>query len=592
MVKNLIDTRGRVIIVLFFLFFLLTVFLLPSYKPSVSAETRISDSSTTELESGFPEQETLLSADEKAWIETHPVLRVSGPKSFPPFSCFDEQEKSSGMSFDYLMLILGQFGLKAEVQKPLPWTEVLQKAENKEIDLLTCAARTQDREAYLRFSNPYLSFPLVIISRKDAPFISSVNDMDGMKVALVKQTLGYQWLSKDDHIDVVFDFAKSPLDALKSVSMGDSQFAVENLATASYLIEKYGLTNLKIAAPTAYDNYNLYFAIRKDWPELVSIINKGLASLSPDQHATIRNKWLSVRYEFGIRKTDIVKWVLMVAIPAFIILIVIIVWNRRLRLEIIQRKRLEKEREKLLYQLNHTQKLESIGRLAGGIAHEFNNMMGVIIGYTEMAMIQLEDGNPLNRKLANIKNAAERSASLTNQLLAYARRQTITPKVVDLNKNMENIIATLRQLIRKEIDIVWLKGKDLWSVKVDPSQIEQILVNLYTNSRDSISGTGKITIETRNITFDKASCAIDADYLPGDYVQISVSDNGCGMDKDTLDYVFEPFFTTKAIGQGTGLGLATVYGIVRQNNGFIKVDSEYGVGTTFKIFFLRHIKTD
>ena len=251
------------------------------------------------------------------------------------------------------------------------------------------------------------------------------------------------------------------------------------------------------------------------------------------------------------------------------------------------------ERKKTEEQLRQAQKMESVGRLAGGVAHDFNNMLGVILGHAEMIMEQMDSSQPFFNNLQEIQTAAQRSADLTRQLLAFARKQTISPKVLDLNKTVESILMMLRRLIGEDIDLAWLPGKKLWRINIDPSQIDQILANLCVNARDAISDTGKLTIETGTIVFDEVYCAQHEGFKPGEYILLAVSDNGCGMDTDTQNNIFEPFFTTKELGKGTGLGLATVYGIVKQNNGFINVYSEPDQGTTFKIYLPRHMgKTD
>jgi PAS domain S-box-containing protein len=246
------------------------------------------------------------------------------------------------------------------------------------------------------------------------------------------------------------------------------------------------------------------------------------------------------------------------------------------------------EQKKLEAQLRQSQKMEAVGQLAGGVAHDFNNMLTVILGYAEIAIIQLGPKHPLCNKLLEIRKAAERSADLTQQLLAFARKQTVAPKVLDLNETVENILKMLRRLIGEDIDLAWLPKARLWPVKVDPAQVDQVLANLCVNARDAIAGVGKVTIETGNVTIDEDYCAHHAGFVPGEYVMLAISDDGCGMDKTTLDKIFEPFFTTKGLGQGTGLGLATVYGIVKQNDGFINVYSEPARGTTFKIYLPRH----
>jgi PAS domain S-box-containing protein len=238
-------------------------------------------------------------------------------------------------------------------------------------------------------------------------------------------------------------------------------------------------------------------------------------------------------------------------------------------------------------QLNQAQKLESVGRLAGGVAHDFNNMLGVILGHTELALLKTQEDNDLVSDLIEIQKAAKRSADTTKQLLAFARKEIISPRHIDLNDTVESMLNMLRRLIGEDIDLVWQPAAHLWPVKMDPSQIDQILANLCINARDAISGVGKLTIETHRHTVDVEYCKENPGVVPGDFVVLAVSDNGCGMDKDTLENLFEPFFTLKEVGKGTGLGLATVYGIVKQNNGFIDVYSEPGQGSTFKIYLPR-----
>jgi len=246
------------------------------------------------------------------------------------------------------------------------------------------------------------------------------------------------------------------------------------------------------------------------------------------------------------------------------------------------------EHKVLEEQFRQAQKIESVGRLAGGVAHDFNNMLGVIIGRTEMALNKLNPDEPLFASLQEIHKAAERSANLTRQLLAFARKQTIAPRKFDLNQTVAGMLKMLRRLIGEDIDLAWLPDAGELPVKMDPSQLDQILANLCVNARDAITGVGKVTIETHSTTFDDAYCSTHPEFVPGDFVQLVVSDNGSGIDHETLGQIFEPYFTTKELGKGTGLGLATVYGIVRQNNGFINVYSEPDRGTTFKIYLPWH----
>jgi CheY-like chemotaxis protein len=212
-------------------------------------------------------------------------------------------------------------------------------------------------------------------------------------------------------------------------------------------------------------------------------------------------------------------------------------------------------------------------------------MLGVIIGNADLAIQNLDPSMRVHEDLLEIKAAARRSADLTRQLLAFARRQTAVPVVLDLNDTVAGMLKMLRRLIGEDVDLIWMPGANLWPVKIDPAQIDQVLANLCVNARDAIAGVGKITIETRNMVSNEIAGIEDPEFTPGNYVMLSVSDDGCGMDKETLDNMFEPFFTTKKIGEGTGLGLSTVYGIVKQNHGLITVSSEPDAGAAFRIYF-------
>lgn len=245
--------------------------------------------------------------------------------------------------------------------------------------------------------------------------------------------------------------------------------------------------------------------------------------------------------------------------------------------------------KKMESQLLQARKMEAVGRLAGGVAHDFNNMLSVILGKTEMALEDIDPNQTLYADLEEIRTAAQRSADVTRQLLAFARKQAIAPKVVNLNSTIESILKMLRRLIGENIDLIWLPNEEIWPVRIDPSQLAQILANLSVNARDAIADVGKLIIETGKTTFDEAYCADHSGFVPGDFVQLTVSDNGCGISQETLQNVFEPFYTTKDVGKGTGLGLATVYGIVKQNDGFINAYSEPDQGTIFRIYLPRYL---
>ena len=252
--------------------------------------------------------------------------------------------------------------------------------------------------------------------------------------------------------------------------------------------------------------------------------------------------------------------------------------------DIAERKEAEEEKEKLEKQLQQAQRMEAVGHLAGGVAHDYNNISSIVMGHAELALSKLLPDDPLYKDISQILSATRRSAEITRQLLAFARRQPIAPEVLDLNKTVDGMVTMIKRLIGEDIDFAWIPGQNIWPVKLDPSQVDQIIVNLCVNARDAIENVGKITIETGNVIFDEAYCADHLGFKPGEYVMLAVSDDGTGMLPEQKEKIFEPFYTTKGFGKGTGLGLSTIYGIVKQNNGFINVYSEPDKGTTFKLY--------
>jgi signal transduction histidine kinase/CHASE2 domain-containing sensor protein/ActR/RegA family two-component response regulator len=270
----------------------------------------------------------------------------------------------------------------------------------------------------------------------------------------------------------------------------------------------------------------------------------------------------------------------------------IIQWpdGRKVRIEfaedISEQKQAQNEQARLQTHLNQVQKMEAVGTLAGGVAHDFNNMLGAIMGYAELTIADMDPADPSRKRIYKILETAQRSANLTRQLLTFARKETVTPVVFDLNKSIASLLKMIRRLIGENIELVWEPANESCPVKLDPSQFDQILLNLCVNAKDAIAKkSGRIVIETDVIHSDGLSDESVSELPPGHYVQFAVSDNGSGMDKETLAHIFEPFFTTKGIGYGTGMGLSTVYGIVKQHDGMINVSSEPGTGTTFTLLF-------
>jgi PAS domain S-box-containing protein len=253
-------------------------------------------------------------------------------------------------------------------------------------------------------------------------------------------------------------------------------------------------------------------------------------------------------------------------------------------IDVSEQKKIEEERNKLERQLHQSQKMEAIGQLAGGVAHDFNNKLMVIIGNAELVKMDCNGSDMILDCIEEIRLAAEQSRKITYRLLAFSRQQVVSPQVLDVNMVIAETLKSLSRLIGEHISISFDPCDKLWNIRMDPVQLDQVVMNLAINARDAMPDGGSFIIETGNITLDPVSCSSIIDAVPGDHVMISFRDTGTGMDKKTLAHIFEPFFTTKEVGKGTGLGLATIYGIIRQNNGFIDVASNVGYGTEFKVY--------
>ncbi|MFW5770690.1 MAG: ATP-binding protein, partial [Spirochaetota bacterium] len=256
-------------------------------------------------------------------------------------------------------------------------------------------------------------------------------------------------------------------------------------------------------------------------------------------------------------------------------------------IDITQRKNFEAKQKNLEEQLRHSQRLEAIGRLAGGVAHDFNNLLSPIMGYAELLTAEREGDIPLKRKLCEILKAAESAKALTGHLLAFSRKQLLQQNVINLNTLLDNFLMILKRTIRENIQIRLVPHTNLWNIMGDSSQIEQILMNMTINAQDAMPNGGDLIIETTNVTLDILYSDEYHQIEPGEYVLLTISDTGTGIDRETIENIFDPFYTTKPHGMGTGLGLSTVYGIVRQHRGHIHVYSEPGKGSTFKIYFPR-----
>lgn len=677
----------------------------------------VCEAKTKGVENAGIDIQQLLTSQEKDWLSQHPVIRMAGPRAFPPFHYYNADGTLQGMAADYISFVFDKLGIQLTLQPNLSWPQVLHGAQNKTIDLIACSAKTVDRQAYLEFTKPYLSFPLVIIARIKAPFMGGLQDLHGKKVAFVKGAAAFERVSTEN-ISVTPYFVKTPLEALEAVSFGQAEAHIDNLAAATYLIQTQGMNNLKVAAPAASENYHLYMAVRKDWHPLILIINKILDNMPQQRIMDIRNRWLNVNNDIVFSRTTVMKWFMGLLLVVTLIFSIILLCNRRLCREVKERQRAQKallesqyeltqrtemlssifetaaegicvclnidefpfvffshwnckmevltgytmaeinelgwyqtlypdeelrkkaiarmvgmrqgdnlstesweivtkngikkqisistsilkamedrvfvlaimhditEKIQLEHQLRQSHKMEAVGTLSGGMAHEFNNILGIILGNVELAMADIPEWSSSHTFLSEVRKASLRGRDVVRQLLSFSRKTSHKKNPVDIRFCVQETIKLLRASIPTQIQFTENITSHRHTIMADQTQIQQMLINLCNNAAHAMENNGGVLeIGLHNKTITQPESFLGQIQQPGEYLQLTVSDTGHGMSDDIIEYVFDPFFTTKVVDKGTGMGLAVVHGIVNGHDGFIKVKSEPGQGSTFFIYF-------
>ena len=566
-----------------------------------------------------------LTAAETDWIDRHAVIRFGVDPEFAPFEFFDKDGAFSGIVSDYVRILNCRLGLNLKVVPGLSWPETTAAVQSGAIDLLPCIAKTPEREKYLKFSTPYIHFHRVIITRTDMPFLTSLDDIRDLKVAVQSKSSHEGYLRQASTIrPMVFPTLR---DALTAVSSGKADAFVGNIASATYWIRRLQLTNLKVAAPVSYAMQDLHVGVRQDWPELVRIIDKGLASISLAKENQIREHWIDVEYKPGLNPGDIWRYVLWFLGGGSIVVGIVLAWNYRLKREIAKRRVIERdlqetqnelekrielrtadlarsnrhlqqeiddhrrtaiEKERLVQQLVQAQKMEAIGTMAGGIAHDFNNILMPIIGYAELALTKVPGGSKIYDYLQQIINAGHRAKGLVHQILSFSRHDEHEKRAMDLKPLVKETLKLLQSSLPATIRVNLSITADNTVIMGSPTQIHQVLMNLCTNAYHAMGEQGgELTLTVDEVRPDPDETIESDAPVQGEIVHLSVSDTGHGIDPAIQDRIFEPYFTTKPTDKGTGLGLSVVHGIIEKHGGRLSFDSAPGKGTTFHVTFPR-----
>lgn len=511
--------------------------------------------------------ENLFSAEEQAWMRENPVIRLGVLKDAPPYEYIDDGV-SKGLSSGYVRLISAESGLRFRPVEIADWRDIAGMFQRGEIDAVSLAVRTFDYGRQLNFTKPYLSSSLGIFGDTDIGFINNLDDVSGQKIAAARDIYASHPKVADGAGFILYD---NVLEAMRDVNDGKVDLYVGDILHSKFAIDKFDLKNLRYVAPVVGSAYSFSLAAVPEDKILTGIIDKILSGITPAGHQQIRREWVSA--DFGNEEVLRRRYLsyLYLASGVFLLVLLAILYQHRVH------------RRKAV-QLAHMQKMESIGQLAGGVAHDFNNMLAGIRGAAEMLDLKISD-KKLKKYIEIIINACERSSYLTSQLLVFARDKEQKEAQMNLHACLKDGLALLEHGVDKKMTVKSRFEAENPCIYGNCNLIQSLLLNLGFNARDAMSGEGVIEVATRNVTLaaeDIADCVLHA--KAQEYVEMTVKDNGSGIPKNILPKIFEPFFTTKKAGSGTGLGLAAVYGIVREHQGTIRVETSEK-GTVFHIYF-------
>ena len=517
-----------------------------------------------------------LTAAEQAWIAEHRNLRLGVDPTWPPFEYFDEKRVYRGMAADYINLLNERLGLSMNAVYGLTWAQVEAAARDRALDVLSCLTETPDRRKSLHFTQPYLSFPMVVLMRSDAPLITGLADLRDKQVVVVEGYAIQQFL-REQAPEIRVQTVNAPLDGLRMISLGQADAYIDNLAVATHLIQRHHLTNLKVAAPAAQWSDELRLGVRSDWPELVTILNKGLASITPEEQDAIRQKWLSVRYDYGVNPADVRRWGSYALLLTSLLIALFLLrnrylkrWNVRLSAEIEERLAAERRAEAAN---------EAKSEFLANMSHEIRTPMNAILGMAHLAL-----QTPLDTRqrdyLEKVETSGRMLMRVIDDILDFSKieagrldMERVEFSLDDVLKSLADLSATKAQ--RKGLELVYALAPEVpRQLLGDPLRLEQVLLNLVDNAI-KFTPSGEVVLTVERLSEGPEEVVL----------RFTVLDTGIGLTADQLSRLFRPFTqadntTTRRFG-GTGLGLAISRRLVGMMGGEIGAESEEGKGSRF-----------
>lgn len=525
-----------------------------------------------------PQRTLLLTREERNWIKENPVVSVASDIDFPPIEYVDKDGNFQGLTVDYLNRISDILGIRFEADNKSTWSTSVQKVLNSELQMFSAAGVTPERKKMVTFTTPYLQLPMVIFALDSVPFVDGISGLIGKKVAVVKSYAVVDYL-KSGNLGLDIVEVSSVEEGLKRVKSRDVDAYIGSILVTGHIIREKGFTHIRVAGETPYKN-GISMAARHDLPILHSILQKALNTISSEERGRILRNWVGLQTAGKIDYTAF--WQVGAAVIA--LLLAFFGWNaylqRRVRQQVFESKALQE-------QLRHAQKMEAVGQLTGGIAHDFNNILAIVLGNLELLAEDKANDSAAIKKINTAISGAQRGADLTRKLLNFSREDTEGTKLVSANDFIANMKDFITKSLTVSIDVKFDFEKELWLLQADFGDLQDVLINLSLNARDSMPNGGTLTFKTRNRQLDAQYVKKHPQARTGKFVMISIIDTGSGMDEELKERIFEPFFTTKKIGEGTGLGLSMVYGFVKRSGGHIIVETEIGKGTEIQIYLRR-----
>ena len=555
------------------------------------------------------EQKIYLTPEEQLWISAHPSIRVGIDPEFAPFEFLDKNGQVSGFTSDYLRILNQRLGLNMEVVRGLTWMEATTKAKQGEIDVLPAIGFTSERSTFLTYTVPYIGFYRMIFSRTDAPFISGPADLGNFRIAVQANSSHAGWLH--DNTDLSPQLHDSLEETIRAVAEGKADVLIGNLATTTYVIRALNITNIRAAAPVSPERQLLHMGVRKDWPVLVGILNKGLSSISPQEAKTIENRWAAAGYTVGVPQRVVWQRIVLIVVLALLAVFFFLCINWRLRREIALRRNAEQElrasheqlaarvaertrelaeantslqqqmeeKQRLQAQLLRSEKMKALGLMAGGVAHDLNNILAGIVSYPDLLLVELPPDSPLRGPIEVIRDSGKRAADVVADLLTVARGVATEKQLADLNALINEFVASPEyqavQARHPRVTCATDLAPDLRPLSCSATHIKKCLLNLVTNGLEAMGDSGILSLSTANGT----------DPAKPPWVTLKIGDTGSGIAEADLQHIFEPFYSKKVMGRsGTGLGLTVVWNTMQDHNGTIQVDSS-PAGTIFTLNF-------